>query len=134
MGMAGSSAYLWHVHRERREVYRRGRAASVLAAFPLTPCVLPQNSSSLWRSSGGPETLQRVSGIAFPTAEELRAWEEQREEAELRDHRRLGKVEIGDVGDGHGGWRDEGPQLWSGEQTQNPADLLLLGSKATASP
>ncbi|XP_024908081.1 threonine--tRNA ligase, mitochondrial isoform X4 [Pteropus alecto] len=49
------------------------------------------NSSSLGRSSGGPETLQRVSGIAFPTAEQLRAWEEQREEAELRDHRRLGK-------------------------------------------
>ncbi|XP_015451001.1 threonine--tRNA ligase, mitochondrial isoform X8 [Pteropus alecto] len=50
-----------------------------------------RNSSSLGRSSGGPETLQRVSGIAFPTAEQLRAWEEQREEAELRDHRRLGK-------------------------------------------
>lgn len=62
------------------------------------------NSSSLWRSSGGPETLQRVSGIAFPTAEELRAWAEQREEAELRDHRRLGKVEVGDVG---GSWRSE---------------------------
>lgn len=48
--------------------------------------------------------LQRVSGIAFPTAEELRAWAEQREEAELRDHRRLGKVEVGDVG---GSWRSE---------------------------
>ncbi|XP_007109772.2 threonine--tRNA ligase, mitochondrial isoform X3 [Physeter macrocephalus] len=49
------------------------------------------NSSSLWRFSGTPETLQRVSGISFPTAEELRAWEEWREEAELRDHRRIGK-------------------------------------------
>ncbi|KAK2490672.1 hypothetical protein MC885_017927 [Smutsia gigantea] len=49
------------------------------------------NSSSLWRSSGAPETLQRVSGISFPTVEELRAWEEWREEAELRDHRRIGK-------------------------------------------
>uniref|UniRef100_A0A8C0DEM7 Threonine--tRNA ligase, mitochondrial n=1 Tax=Balaenoptera musculus TaxID=9771 RepID=A0A8C0DEM7_BALMU len=51
------------------------------------------NSSSLWRFSGTPETLQRVSGISFPTAEELRAWEEWREEAELRDHRRIGKAE-----------------------------------------
>ncbi|XP_055440403.1 threonine--tRNA ligase, mitochondrial isoform X7 [Bubalus kerabau] len=52
---------------------------------------LLSNSSSVWRSPGAPETLQRVSGISFPTAEELRAWEEWREEAELRDHRRIGK-------------------------------------------
>nr|XP_036859186.1 threonine--tRNA ligase, mitochondrial isoform X5 [Manis javanica] len=51
------------------------------------------NSSSMWRLSGTPETLQRVSGISFPTVEELRAWEEWREEAELRDHRRIGKAE-----------------------------------------
>ncbi|XP_058993481.1 threonine--tRNA ligase, mitochondrial isoform X2 [Mustela lutreola] len=51
------------------------------------------NSSSLWRSSGAPETLQRVSGISFPTAKELRAWEEWKEEAELRDHRRIGKAQ-----------------------------------------
>ncbi|XP_027987427.1 threonine--tRNA ligase, mitochondrial [Eptesicus fuscus] len=49
------------------------------------------NSSSLWKASGAPETLQRVSGVSFPTAEELRAWEEWRKEAELRDHRRIGK-------------------------------------------
>ncbi|KAM8786561.1 threonine--tRNA ligase, mitochondrial isoform 2-T2 [Rhynchonycteris naso] len=49
------------------------------------------NSSSLWKSSGAPETLQRVSGISFPSSKELRAWEEWREEAELRDHRRIGK-------------------------------------------
>ncbi|KAF7460532.1 threonine--tRNA ligase mitochondrial [Marmota monax] len=51
------------------------------------------NSSSLWRTSGAPEALQRVSGISFPTAELLRAWEAQKEEAELRDHRRVGKAE-----------------------------------------
>uniref|UniRef100_A0A2K5MBB0 Threonine--tRNA ligase, mitochondrial n=1 Tax=Cercocebus atys TaxID=9531 RepID=A0A2K5MBB0_CERAT len=50
-----------------------------------------RNSSSLWKSSGAPETLQRVSGISFPTTELLRAWEAWREEAELRDHRRIGK-------------------------------------------
>ncbi|KAF6293877.1 threonyl-tRNA synthetase 2, mitochondrial [Rhinolophus ferrumequinum] len=49
------------------------------------------NSSSVWRSPGAPETVQRVSGISFPTADELKAWEEWREEAELRDHRRIGK-------------------------------------------
>ncbi|XP_021779074.2 threonine--tRNA ligase, mitochondrial isoform X2 [Papio anubis] len=54
---------------------------------------LLSNSSSLWKSSGAPETLQRVSGISFPTTELLRAWEAWREEAELRDHRRIGKAE-----------------------------------------
>ncbi|XP_077012247.1 threonine--tRNA ligase, mitochondrial isoform X1 [Tamandua tetradactyla] len=49
------------------------------------------NSSSLWKSAGAPETVQRVSGISFPTVEGLRAWEEWRKEAELRDHRRVGK-------------------------------------------
>ncbi|XP_042538095.1 threonine--tRNA ligase, mitochondrial isoform X1 [Dipodomys spectabilis] len=49
------------------------------------------NSASLWRSSGAPEILQRVSGISFPTAELLRDWETQKEEALLRDHRRIGK-------------------------------------------
>nr|XP_012623090.1 threonine--tRNA ligase, mitochondrial [Microcebus murinus] len=49
------------------------------------------NSSSLWKSSGAPETLQRVSGISFPTVELLRAWEAWREKAELKDHRRIGK-------------------------------------------
>ncbi|XP_070641851.1 threonine--tRNA ligase, mitochondrial isoform X4 [Bos indicus] len=52
---------------------------------------LLSNSSSVWKFPDAPETLQRVSGISFPTAEELRAWEEWREEAELRDHRRIGK-------------------------------------------
>ncbi|XP_007531615.2 threonine--tRNA ligase, mitochondrial isoform X2 [Erinaceus europaeus] len=49
------------------------------------------NSSSVLQSSGTKESLQRVSGISFPTAEGLRAWEKQREEAVLRDHRRIGK-------------------------------------------
>ena len=52
----------------------------------------------MWRSSGAPETLQRVSGISFPKAELLRSWEAWREEAELRDHRRIGKVQSTEEG------------------------------------
>lgn len=58
----------------------------------LSPRVLAQNSASLWQSPGTPKPLQRVSGISFPTAEALQAWEREREEAQLRDHRRVGKV------------------------------------------
>lgn len=92
------------------EVCKRGSVSSALSTFPLTPTVLPQNSSSLWKSSGAPETLQRVSGISFPTAEELRAWEEWRKEAELRDHRRIGKVQrLGKWGaEDKGSEQDEG--------------------------
>ncbi|KFO18199.1 Threonyl-tRNA synthetase, mitochondrial, partial [Fukomys damarensis] len=52
---------------------------------------LLSTSSALWRSPESPEPLQRVLGISFPTAGLLRAWEAQREEAESRDHRRIGK-------------------------------------------
>ena len=116
----------------------------VVLIFPLTPFVLPQNSSSLWRFSGAPETLQRVSGISFPTAEELRAWEEWREEAELRDHRRIGKVQrLGKWGQGGGddkGWREmqepdcEVESRFGILQTEQLGQLSLLGSQAPASP
>lgn len=39
-----------------------------------------------------PETSAESVRHFLPTAEELRAWEEWREDAELRDHRRIGKV------------------------------------------
>nr|KAF6291822.1 threonyl-tRNA synthetase 2, mitochondrial [Myotis myotis] len=74
------------------------------------------NSSSLWKASGAPETLQRVSGVSFPTAEELRAWEEWRKEAESRDHRRIGKSPGSD--------RPTSSQ--SDHSTSHPTDTLAL--------
>lgn len=67
----------------------------LLHPLSLSPRVLAQNSASLWQSPGTPKPLQRVSGISFPTAEALQAWEREREEAQLRDHRRVGKVRLG---------------------------------------
>jgi threonyl-tRNA synthetase len=48
-------------------------------------------SGSYWRANREGQALQRISGIAFPTAKELRAYEKQKEEAAKYDHRKLGK-------------------------------------------
>ena len=48
-------------------------------------------SGAYWKGSAENPQMQRVYGTAFATQEELDAWLKQREEAEKRDHRRLGK-------------------------------------------
>ena len=48
-------------------------------------------SGAYWMGDAGREQMQRVYGTAFATQEELDAWLRQREEAERRDHRRIGK-------------------------------------------
>jgi threonyl-tRNA synthetase len=48
-------------------------------------------SGAYWKGDAGREQMQRIYGTAFATQEELDAWVRQREEAERRDHRRLGR-------------------------------------------
>lgn len=48
-------------------------------------------SGAYWKGDANNEQMQRIYGTAFATPEELDAWLKQREEAEKRDHRRLGK-------------------------------------------
>lgn len=48
-------------------------------------------SGSYWRADKKNQQLQRISGTAFFTAEELQAFEQQRIDAALYDHRRIGK-------------------------------------------
>ena len=48
-------------------------------------------SGAYWMGDAGREQMQRIYGTAFATQEELDAWVRQREEAERRDHRRLGR-------------------------------------------
>ena len=49
------------------------------------------SSAAYWRGDSKNKTLQRVYGTAFFDKKGLDAWLKQREEAEKRDHRRLGK-------------------------------------------
>jgi threonyl-tRNA synthetase len=48
-------------------------------------------SGAYWKGDAEREQMQRIYGTAFATQEELDAWVKQREEAERRDHRRIGK-------------------------------------------
>ena len=48
-------------------------------------------SGAYWKGDSEKDQMQRVYGTAFATQEELDTWVRQREEAEKRDHRRLGK-------------------------------------------
>ena len=48
-------------------------------------------SGAYWKGDANNQQMQRIYGTAFATQEELDSWEKQREEAEKRDHRRLGK-------------------------------------------
>lgn len=48
-------------------------------------------SGSYWRADKKNAALQRISGVAFESAEAMAEWERKQEEAMLYDHRRLGK-------------------------------------------
>ncbi|MDO7882058.1 threonine--tRNA ligase [Salinibacterium soli] len=51
---------------------------------------LVRNAAAYWRGSEKNKQLQRVYGTAWPTKEELRAYQERQAEAARRDHRKLG--------------------------------------------
>ncbi|MBX3289644.1 MAG: threonine--tRNA ligase [Acidobacteria bacterium] len=48
-------------------------------------------SGVYWKGDAENQQMQRIYGTAFASQEELDAWTKQREEAEKRDHRKLGK-------------------------------------------
>ncbi|MDO4244030.1 MAG: threonine--tRNA ligase [Actinomyces sp.] len=55
-----------------------------------TGFALTKSSSAYWRGDQSGDSLQRVYGTAWPSKDELRAYQERLKEAERRDHRRLG--------------------------------------------
>ncbi len=66
-------------------------------------------SGAYWKGDANNQQMQRIYGTAFATQEELNAWLKQREEAEKRDHRRLGKeLDLFSIQDEYG----QGLILW----------------------
>jgi threonyl-tRNA synthetase len=49
-----------------------------------------QNSSTYWEGDQARETLQRIYGISFPDAKQLKEWKFLQEEAAKRNHRKIG--------------------------------------------
>lgn len=52
---------------------------------------LMKNSAAYWRGQAGNDSLQRLYGVTFPSKKELDEYIHLIEEAEKRDHRRIGK-------------------------------------------
>jgi threonyl-tRNA synthetase len=60
-------------------------------------------SGAYWKGDAEREQMQRVYGTAFASQEELDAWLKQREEAERRDHRRIGReLDLFSIQDAYG--------------------------------
>ena len=75
-------------HGEFQDLCRGGHTETTgrLGAF-----ALDRVAGAYWRGDEKNAMLQRVYGLLFPTDEELEAFRVRREEAEKRDHRRLGR-------------------------------------------
>jgi threonyl-tRNA synthetase len=66
-------------------------------------------AGAYWKGDAARPQMQRIYGTAFFTQEQLDAWLKQREEAEKRDHRRLGKeLDLFSIQDAYG----QGLVLW----------------------
>jgi threonyl-tRNA synthetase len=66
-------------------------------------------AGAYWKGDAENPQMQRIYGTAFFTQEQLDAWLKQREEAEKRDHRRLGKeLDLFSIQDAYG----QGLVLW----------------------
>ena len=66
-------------------------------------------SGAYWKGDAEREQMQRIYGTAFAKQEELDAWLKQREEAEKRDHRKLGReLDLFSISDDYG----QGLILW----------------------
>lgn len=81
-------------------------------------------SGAYWKGDAEREQMQRIYGTAFATQEELDAWLKQREEAEKRDHRKLGReLDLFSISDDYG----PGLILWhpKGGIVRNEMERLL---------
>jgi len=81
---------------------------------------LDRVAGAYWRGDEKNRMLQRVYGLLFATAEELAAYEQMREEAEKRDHRRLGReldlFHLDSIAPGSPFWHPKGTLLYNGLQ------------------
>lgn len=81
-------------------------------------------SGAYWKGDSENQQMQRIYGTAFATQEELDAWVKQREEAEKRDHRKLGKqLDLFSIDENYG----QGLILWhpKGGVIRNEMEKLL---------
>lgn len=86
-GIEGQTVGIYH----QGEFFDLCRGGHVEALGEIKHFKLTGISGSYWRANRDGIALQRISGVAFATAEALQAYLDRIEQAKLYDHRRLGK-------------------------------------------
>ena len=88
----------------------------VASTGAIGPFKLMTVAGAYWRGSAKQPMLQRIYGTVWQTQPELEAYLHRREEAKLRDHRRLGVqldlFSFHDVSPGSAFWHPKGQRLW----------------------
>lgn len=89
-------------------------------------------SGAYWKGDAKNPQMQRIYGTAFATQEELDAWLKQREEAEKRDHRKLGKeLDLFSIQDEYGQgfifWHPKGGAIRTDMENYLRAELQKRG-------
>ena len=95
-------------------------------------------AGAYWRGDSNNKMLQRIYGVAFPTKEELKAHLKMLEEAEKRDHRKLGKqldlFHVEDIAPGMAFWHPKGTVLFNTVQDYMREQLRTNGYEEIRTP
>lgn len=99
---------------------------------------LTKLAGAYWRGDSNNEMLQRIYGTAWATKDELKAYIQRIEEAEKRDHRKLGKqldlFHLQDEAPGMVFWHPKGWALWQVIEQHMRKELNAAGYKEVKTP
>ena len=99
---------------------------------------LTKLAGAYWRGDSNNEMLQRIYGTAWATKDELKAYIQRIEEAEKRDHRKLGKqldlFHLQDEAPGMVFWHPKGGALWQTIEQHMRKELNAAGYKEVKTP
>ncbi|HEY9286048.1 MAG TPA: threonine--tRNA ligase [Pyrinomonadaceae bacterium] len=96
-------------------------------------------SGAYWMGDAANQQMQRIYGTAFFTQEELDAWQRQREEAERRDHRKLGReLDLFSIQDAYGPglifWHPKGAMIRKAMEDYLHEELAARGYSPVYTP
>ena len=99
---------------------------------------LTELAGAYWRGDSNNEMLQRIYGTAWATKDELKAYIQRIEEAEKRDHRKLGKqldlFHLQDEAPGMVFWHPRGWALWQTIEQHMRKELDAAGYREVKTP
>lgn len=99
---------------------------------------LTKLAGAYWRGDSNNEMLQRIYGTAWATKDELKAYIQRIEEAEKRDHRKLGKqldlFHLQDEAPGMVFWHPRGWALWQTIEQHMRKELDAAGYREVKTP